>query len=119
MGSRHRVMTMGTVIHLDSYHYEGSQRIDHHLGTLSGEAPRRRFLFRYRDKDSFETELTLDENADGDFDAIYTYPPNRQARDTGLGAMDSQSADDWTIDVTGIWQGHPGHITYCAKRKSR
>jgi hypothetical protein len=104
-------------IRLDSYHHEGSQRIDHHLGTLSGDAPKRRFLFRYRDMHGTETELTLDEGPDGDFEAVYTYPPNKDARDTGIGAVDGPIEDEWTIEVTYAYQGTHGGMTIHAIKK--
>ncbi|MFO0593599.1 MAG: hypothetical protein U0441_39020 [Polyangiaceae bacterium] len=104
---------------LESYHHESGQRIDHHLGTLNGEAPKRRFLFRYRDIHGTETELTVDEGADGDFEAVFTYPPHRHrnARDTAIAALETRPPDQWTIEIDGIWQGQNYRITIEATRR--
>lgn len=102
-------------MHLDSYHHEGNRLIVHELGVHSAGPPRR-FLFRYRDEGGCSTELLLDEESDGTFRAVFTYPGYPGARDQAIASIGTAGPDAWEIELSGIWDGKPYDMTFYAKR---
>lgn len=108
---------MATSIPLDSYHDDSQgRRIEHAFGMLT-VGPPRRFLFRYRE-DGCDTELTVDENQDGTFRAVFTYPPNRNTQDLAIASVGRSEAGEEEIEISGIHRGKPYDFTIYAPQRT-